>query len=181
MMQISSGGSVSSATMGAWRAQMERNAFKGLDADSNGAIGLDEFKAGLQNVPAGQSGSASPAGTEAAFKAIDTNGDGQLSATELKSAMQARGHHHHRRAAQQDQSQAMSALSGLGGFLMAQLFGQDQPATATTASTTAASASGSGTGQGNAADLAEDVRRLLMRYAATQTATGAQSGLAVAA
>jgi hypothetical protein len=179
-MQITGGGTLATPQTSAWRAQLERNAFKGLDADSNGAIGLDEFKAGLQNLPAGRSapaGTAGGGGVEAAFKALDTDGDGQLSEAELKSAMQARGHHrHHRQAAESTTGQAASALGGVGNFLLAQFFGQAQPPTTAGGSGTNA---GSG-GQGNATDLAEQARRQLMRYAATQAAAGTGGGLASA-
>jgi len=51
--------------------------FKKLDADSNGAVSLEEFKAGPR-------GKKDPAKAEEMFKKRDTNNDGALSLDELK-------------------------------------------------------------------------------------------------
>lgn len=51
--------------------------FKKLDADSNGAVSLEEFKAGPM-------GKKDPAKAEETFKKKDANNDGALSLDELK-------------------------------------------------------------------------------------------------
>ncbi len=51
--------------------------FKKLDADSNGAISLEEFKAG----PRGQ---RNPERAEAVFKKIDADSDGKVTLEEFK-------------------------------------------------------------------------------------------------
>jgi hypothetical protein len=143
--------------MGAWRAQMERNAFKGLDGDSNGAVSLTEFQAGLQGLLRGTSGPANPAGVaglENAFKSIDTDGDGQLSATEIRSSMASRERQGGARPAE-------AGETGLGSLLAAQLLGQGQ--------TVPGSAAPADPGSG--LDAADQARRLLRQYAAAQGAT----------
>jgi hypothetical protein len=143
--------------MGAWRAQLERNAFKGLDSDSNGAVSLAEFQAGLQGLPRGSSGPANPAGTaglETAFKAIDRDGDGQLSATEIRSAMTSRERRGGARPVEEERG-------GLGSLLAAQLLGQGQ----------AVPGGGAPAGAGSGLDAAERAGRLLRHYAAAQGIT----------
>jgi hypothetical protein len=154
-VQISAGGSLSPPNMGAWRAQMERNAFKGLDGDSNGAVSLAEFQAGLQGLPNGTAAPASPAGganLENAFKAIDTDGDGQLSATEIRSAMASRERRGGARPPEAGQT-------GLGSLLAAQLLGQGQPVPGGTTGSAMPGVSGSGL------DAVDQARRLLRHYA----------------
>jgi hypothetical protein len=156
-MQISAGSALLPPNMGAWRAQMERNAFKGLDGDSNGAVSLAEFQAGLQGLPNGTAGPASPAGAaglENAFKAVDTDGDGQLSATEIRTAMASRERRSGARPAEAGQT-------GLGSLLAAQLLGQGR--------TVPGSAAPAGSGSG--LEAVEQARRLLRQYATAQGAT----------
>ncbi|MFC7540446.1 EF-hand domain-containing protein [Siccirubricoccus deserti] len=136
---------------------MERNAFKGLDGDSNGAVSLAEFQARLQELPHGTSGPANPAGVarlENTFKSIDTDGDGQLSATEIRNSMALRER-------QGDARPAEAGEAGLGGLLVAQLLGQDQ--------TMPGSAAPADFGGG--LDAADQARRRLRQYATTQVAT----------
>jgi hypothetical protein len=155
-MQISAGSPLSPPNIGAWRAQMERNAFKGLDGDSNGAVSLAEFQAGLQGLPRGTDGPANPAGAarlENAFRAIDTDGDRQLSATEIRGAMASR----ERRGGAPP---AETGQTGLGSLLTAQLLGQGQAVPGGSAPAEAASG----------LDAAEQARRLLRHYAAAQGA-----------
>jgi hypothetical protein len=137
------------------RAQMERNAFKGLDGDSNGAVSLAEFQAGLQGLPNGTAAPASPAGganLENAFKAIDTDGDGQLSATEIRGAMVSRERRGGARPPEAGQT-------GLGSLLAAQLLGQGQSVPGGTTGSATPGAAGSGL------DAVDQARRLLRHYA----------------
>jgi Ca2+-binding EF-hand superfamily protein len=56
--------------------------FDKMDTDKGGSISLDEFKAAGQKVPARQNKPASD--LEALFNKIDADGDGGLTAEELK-------------------------------------------------------------------------------------------------
>lgn len=146
-MQISASGGLSSADFSTWRAKMDQAAFKGLDNDANGSISAAEFQAAMQKLPAGPPGPATPAAPGAtssqtaadvigsAFKAIDGNGDGEISQSELSSALAAHGHRHHRKPAGADSDAAVTAgqasapgsiQSGLASTFAAQLLGQGQ-------------------------------------------------------
>jgi hypothetical protein len=88
--------SVAGTALGAARGQFEQTAFARLSGGSGG-IDLARWQTLLQNLPGG--GSAQPANnagvvgtgtasaTEAAFKSLDANGDGQLSQTEFSAAL----------------------------------------------------------------------------------------------
>lgn len=60
--------------------------FKKLDANSDGSVSLDEFKASPR-------GKKDPAKAEAAFKKIDANADGNISLDEFKAVGPPKGGH----------------------------------------------------------------------------------------
>jgi Ca2+-binding EF-hand superfamily protein len=67
--------------------------FASADTDGSGGLSIDEFKASVtQNLPDGAT-APNDDQLQSAFNKIDTNGDGQLSQSELKAAHH--GHHHH--------------------------------------------------------------------------------------
>lgn len=96
-MQVSTGGGGNAALIQQMRQQM----FSRADKDRDGSVSLAEFQA-----MAKPAASAATEATDAAFKALDSDGDGQLSAAEMAKA---RPHHH------QDGSRPAMGLSTLLG------------------------------------------------------------------
>jgi hypothetical protein len=83
-MQVSSPGSAGNAAM---IQQMRQQMFSRADKDRDGSISLDEFQA-----LARPAASAAPGAADAAFRALDSDGDGRLNATEVAKL---RLHHRH--------------------------------------------------------------------------------------
>jgi hypothetical protein len=77
-MQVSSAGSAGNAAL---IQQMRQQIFSRADKDRDGSISLAEFQA--QAKPAA---SARAGAVDAAFKALDADGDGKLSAAEMAKA-----------------------------------------------------------------------------------------------
>lgn len=61
------------------KAPAPEKAFKKLDADNNGSLSLDEYKASPMGTKAGDK-------AEAKFKKLDANSDGSVSLDEFKAA-----------------------------------------------------------------------------------------------
>jgi hypothetical protein len=148
-VQISASGGSQAADHAAWRAQMVKTALKGLDTDGDGKISQAEFQAAMQKLPANPASAAAngtaqaaipaanPGGTQAdaignAFKALDSNGDGSVSQSELASALAAGSRHHHHpllaaaSAGATSGAQPGSVQGGLASVFAAQLMGQGQ-------------------------------------------------------
>ena len=80
------------------RQQFQQQAFTRLGG-GNGTVNLQQWQQALQNLPgaisagssaassAGVTGTGTTSAIDAAFKSIDANGDGQLSASEFSAAM----------------------------------------------------------------------------------------------
>ena len=87
-MQVSASGSVTGAAM---IQQLRDRMLSRADSDGNGSLSLDEFRMLGKKLPAGgPAGIAGAAVADAAFKALDSDSDGQLTSTELE-----KGRHHH--------------------------------------------------------------------------------------
>ncbi len=106
-MQVSSPGSAGNAAL---IQQMRQQMFSRADKDRDGSISLAEFQA--LGKPAA---SAATGAMDAAFKALDSDGDGKLSAAEMAKA---RPHHRH------GGNQPVMGADGMSALLGAQESGQ---------------------------------------------------------
>jgi hypothetical protein len=105
-MQVSSPGSAANAAM---IQQMRQQIFSRADKDGDGGISLTEFQA--LGKPAASAGTGA---MDAAFKSLDADGDGKLSAAEMAKV---RPHHH-------GGSRPAMGAGGLSALLGAQEGGQ---------------------------------------------------------
>jgi Ca2+-binding EF-hand superfamily protein len=84
--------------------------FASADTDNSGGLSFDEFSAAVtQNLPAGASAPTTDQ-LQNRFNALDTNGDGQLSQSELKAG---HGHHHHHHAAASNEATPPADSGGI--------------------------------------------------------------------
>lgn len=99
------------------RAALRERLFQRLDRDGSGGVTRQEFSRALQNLPGGGNARAADAERAAAVMAqLDTDGDSQVSAGELDTAMS-------RRAAARGARGEHPAAEAVGG-LIAQLAAQ---------------------------------------------------------
>jgi hypothetical protein len=104
-MQVSGAGGGTGAAM---IQQMRDRLLTRADGDGNGRLSLEEFHTLAKKPPAG--GPAEAAGTramDAAFKALDADGDGQLTTAEL-----ARARRHHQGQAEMGGPDSLAVLLG---------------------------------------------------------------------